>query len=138
MEIKMNASAIKLWAIASAAVLGISVLLPWVTALGISVALIDGGDGPILLTAAAAAVAVTVWRPESLGARALAVVAGGFGLYEFIHVFATISDARAEAGAFGALVSVAFGAYLAGLAALSLIAWAVATQLKLVTPAAEA
>jgi hypothetical protein len=132
----MNTSAIKLWAIASGALLGISVLLPWVTALGISVALIDGGDGPILLAAAAAAVAVTVWRPESIGARALAVIAGGLGLYEFINVFSTISDARAEAGAFGALVSVAFGAYLAGLAALSLIVWAVATHFKLVRPAA--
>jgi hypothetical protein len=132
----MNANAVKLWAIASAAVLGVSALLPWITALGVSVALIEGSDGVILLGAAAAAVAVAVWRPESVGARVLAVIAGGLGLYEFIHVFSAIHDVRAEAGLFAGLVSVAFGAYLACAAAVSLLAWAVVTQLKLVsTPA---
>jgi hypothetical protein len=122
--------AIKVWGIASAAALGVSVLMPWVTVLGTGVALIDGGDGPVLLVAAAVVVALTVWRPQSIGARVLAVVAGGLGLYEFIHVYVTINDGRAEAGAFGALVSVAFGAYLACLAALSLVAWAAVTQFK--------
>ena len=128
--IEMTEKTVKVWAIASGAVLGVSVLLPWITALGASNALIDGDDGPLLLAAAAAAVVAAAWRPGSIGARALALVAGGLGLYEFIHVFTAISDARAEAGAFGALVSVAFGAYLAGLAALSLVAWAVVTQFK--------
>ena len=78
-------------------------------------------------------VAVTVWRPQSIGARVLAAVVGGLGLYEFIHVFTAISDVRAEAGGFGALVSVAFGAYVAFLAALSLVAWAAVTQFKRVS-----
>jgi hypothetical protein len=129
----MDAKALKVWAIASGAVLGVSVVLPWITALGTSVALIDGGDGPLLLGAAAVAVSVIIWKPQSIGARALAVVAGGLGLYEFIHVFTGVSDARAEAGGFGALISVAFGAYLAFLAALSLVAWAVVTQFKQVS-----
>jgi hypothetical protein len=129
----VNANVIKLWAIASAAVLGLSVLLPWVTALGISVALIEGSDGQLLLAAAAAAVGVAVWRPESVGARVLAVFAGGLGLYEFVDIFSTIQDVRTETGLFAGLVSVAFGAYLACAAAVSLLAWAVVTQFKLVT-----
>jgi DUF917 family protein len=120
----------KVWAIASAAALGVSVLLPWITAFGTGVALIDDADGFLLLGAAAAVVAVTVWKPQSIGARALAVVVGGLGLYEFIHVFTAVHDARAEAEGFGALVSVSFGAYLAFLAALSLVAWAGVTQFK--------
>ena len=121
--------AIKVWGIASAAVLGLSVFLPWITALGASVALIEG-DGPFLLGAAAVVVAVIVRRPQWIGARALAVVAGGLGLYALTHVFTGVSDVRAEAGGFGVLVSVAFGAYLACLAALSLVAWAAFTQFR--------
>jgi hypothetical protein len=125
--------AIKVWGIASAAVLGVSVLLPWITVFGAGVALIAAADGKILLVAAAVAVALTVWRPQSIGARVLAVVAGGLGLYEFIQTYVAINDGRAEAGAFGGLVSVGFGAYLACLAALSLVAWAVFTQFKQVS-----
>ena len=120
----------KFWGLGSAAVLGVSVLLPWITAFGTGVALIEGGDGPFLIGAAVlAAVAVAV-RTGWIVTRVIAVLAALFGLEESIRIYLKISQTKADAEGFGALVSPGFGLYLAGLAALSLAAWAVYTHVR--------
>lgn len=114
----------KVWGVGSAVVLGLSAVLPWVSALGTSYSLMDGGDGPILLGAAALTVAALVWKTGWLGSRVLAVLVAGFGLYESIHVWLEIRSSRDEAEGFGALIGIGFGLYIAALAAASLVIWA--------------
>jgi hypothetical protein len=124
----------KVWALASAAILGLSAVLPWVTALGTSFSLMEGSDGPILLGAGALTAAVVLWRWNNIGARLLALATAGLGLYEAIHVWVRVNDARDEAEGFGALVGIGMGVYIAGLAALALAAWAITTQVRKVQP----
>jgi hypothetical protein len=115
-----------IWGAVAAAVAALSTILPWVSAMGTSVSLVngDGPDGLILLGAASLfAVSVFVW-PASIGTRVFAVINGGLGIYESLHIHYAIQDAKAEAGGFGALVSVGFGAYLCLLASVALVAWA--------------
>jgi hypothetical protein len=130
----MTDEKLKIWAVSSAAVLGLSAVLPWVSALGTSVTLMDGGDGPLLLGAGAMAAAAVLFGPRlwngEIGQRLLAVAAAGLGLYEAIHVWTGVQDARNDAGGFGALVGIGMGVYIAGLAALSLAAWAITTHVR--------
>jgi hypothetical protein len=124
----------KVWALASATVLGLSAVLPWVTALGTSYSLMEGADGPILLGAGLLTAAAVLWRPAHIGVRLVALATAGLGLYEAIHVWTAIKDARDEAEGFGALVGVGMGVYIAGLVALALAAWAITTQVRKLPP----
>ena len=121
---------VKFWGIGSAVVLGLSAMLPWVSALGTSYSLMEGADGPILLVAAALTVAVLVWKSGWLGSRVLALLVAGLGLYESIHIWIEIRGSRDEAEGFGALIGIGFGLYVAALAAASLVIWAGYQQLR--------
>ncbi len=118
---------IKIWGVVSAAVLGVSAIFPWVSALGTQVSLMEG-DGPILLGTAAVAM-VLIARGKvgryrhSYAIRAYAAVAAAFGLFESIRIYVELKDA-------GPLAQPGFGLYLAGLAALSLAAWAYVNHVK--------
>ena len=120
---------VEFWGIGSAAVLGVSVILPWVSAFGTTVALIEG-DGVILLGAAALTIAAILWRSTRWPARVMAVLAAGFGLYEAIRLWVEIRNGREEAEGFGALISAGMGLYIAALAALSLAIWAGYLQVR--------
>ena len=87
---------VEFWGIGSAAVLGVSVILPWVSAFGTTVALIEG-DGVILLGAAALTIAAILWRSTRWPARVMAVLAAGFGLYEAIRLWVEIRNGCEEA-----------------------------------------
>jgi hypothetical protein len=132
-------SKMKVWALASASVLGLSAVLPWVTALGTSFSLMEGSDGPILLGAGAVTAAAVLFGPKlwngEIGQRLLALATAGLGLYEAIHVWVKVTDAREEAEGFGALVGIGMGVYIAALAALSLAAWAITAQVRKLQPA---
>lgn len=114
-----------IWGVVAAAVAALSTIMPWITAMGTSYTLIgESSDGVILLVMASLfAVSVLIW-PAAISTRVFAVINGGLGIYEALHIHLGITDARAEAGGFGALVSVGFGAYLCLLASLALVAWA--------------
>ena len=120
----------KFWGLGSAAVLGISVLLPWITVFGVSGALINAGDGQILIGAAVLAAVLVAVRPREISTRVVAVIAALFGLEEAIRIYIKIAQEKADAEGFGALMSPGFGLYLAGLAALSLAVWAVYTHVR--------
>jgi hypothetical protein len=113
----------KVWGAASAGALALSVICPWVSALGTSVALADKGDGPFLLgggIALAVVIAVKNWRV----ARVSSMLLGLWALAEVVYFYVKLGEARDEAGGFGALVSPGFGLYLAALAGVSMIVWA--------------
>src|SRR3954453_7110659 len=71
---------IKVWALISAAALALSVVLPWVSALGTDFSLMEGAGGPILLGAGVLAVALVALRAGRLPVRIYALAVAGLGL----------------------------------------------------------
>ena len=120
---------VKFWGIGSAAVLGLSVILPWVSAFGTTVALIEETEFSCSALSALT-IAAILWRSTRWPARLMAVLAAGFGLYEAIRIWVEIRNGRDEAEGFGALISAGMGLYIAALAALSLAIWAGYLQVR--------
>lgn len=120
----------KLWGAISAGALALSTILPWITALGTSITLMDKPtEGPIVLAAAVATTALIAWRADLTVSRLLGLVAGLAVVGEAVYFYVKVTEARNEAEGFGGLISTGTGLYVGLLAGASLLAWAVTTTI---------